>query len=477
MSSEFLDPATSLEHFFILNPALAFHDQRDETLQYRYARASVDLVTANGSSKTSSLKLITSTAGGLATFIVPNLALDPAPLESYIRQHFLNGSQKPTLSLLDVAHAMGLKFVRDDASDYSVPFEQNQMPLTHGESGQLAEAIQGKENRVWLQTTSEFSVLCESQAELRADWLAVLHRALAEDKKQREQLEVLLEQLITEGNAGLLEEYKNSPSAKSRAETRQGVISLAALSLASKLRNVDDPSQLPDEADYEFIYTGSSPQRYRLYHEIDIAPILGYLPYSSIVSSSKTPLPEPDRNGQPGEEKQCHFTLDVNASKLGISGVELSWGDESLSLSWPLFPAETITAEANITTLTLEITYGDYSKFISVLDWEENITLTAEDIGWYNVLFDANSLSAKFKNITGNATYIPSQVGINKKTHSFSFNNQIWQSEWLLNTYSSIADGHIEYRWQGKTSGLIPTDYDSGLQQATTSPITLQYNK
>lgn len=476
MSSEFLDPATSLENFFILSPALAFHDQREDSVHYHYARANVDLVTATGSSKTSSLKLTTSTAGGLAIFVVPNLPLDQTPLKTYIRQHFLSGSAQPVLTLQGVTHAVGLKFLRTEDS-YSVPFEENRMPLTHAESEQLAGAIQGQENKVLLQTTSEFMVQCEASAELTADWVAVLHQAFNEDKKQREQLELLLEQLITQGDVQLIEDYINSPSARTRDEARKGAITLAALSLASTLRNINDPSQIPDEANYKFINEASYPQRYLLQDEIDIAPVLGYLPYNSIVTVSKTPLPEPDRSDQPGEEKQCRFTLDVNPSTLGIAAVELSWGEESQSLSWPSFPPVTITASAATKKVTLDITYGDYSKFTTELDWEENITLGEADIGWYHIVFDANSLSKTFKSISGNATYIPESSNIKNKSFSISFSNQIWQSEWLLNTYSATANGHIEYRWQGKTTGLFPVEYDSGLLKATTSPIILQYIK
>ncbi|NIF22878.1 hypothetical protein [Candidatus Pantoea multigeneris] len=474
MSSEFLDPATSLENFFILSPALAFHDQREDSVHYSYARASVDLVTTTGSSKTSSLKLTTSTAGGLATFVVPNLSLDQAPLKNYIRQHFLSGSEQPVLALQGVTHAVGLRFLRAEGS-HCVPFEENRMPLTHAESEQLAGAIQGQENKVLLQTTSEFIVQCKSSAELTADWIAVLHQAFNEDKKQREQLELLLEQLITTDDVKVIEEYANSPAAETRDKAKKGVITLAALSLASTLRNISDASQIPDEVDYEFTQSNSYPQRYLLRDEIDIAPILGYLPYNSIVSVSKTPLPEPDRTEQPGEEKQCQFILNVDPVALGIAAVTLRWGEDSLSLSWPLFPPATITASAATQKITLEITYGDYNKFTTELDWDEHIFLEEADIGWHSIIFDARQLSGAFKSITGEATYIPASAGVKKNKYSISFSNQIWSSEWLLNTYSREGDGYIEYSWKGKPNGLFPIDYDSGLLKATSSPITLQY--
>lgn len=84
-----LDPQRTLQNFFLLDRALAFHDQTRPSGCYTYGNYTPQVVQETPAGKISSLHLLTSPGGGLATFIAPKLPVDRAAIEDYIRRHFV----------------------------------------------------------------------------------------------------------------------------------------------------------------------------------------------------------------------------------------------------------------------------------------------------------------------------------------------------------------------------------------------------
>ena len=143
-----LDPQRTLQNFFLLDRALAFHDQTRPSGCYTYGNYTPQVVQETPAGKISSLHLLTSPGGGLATFIAPKLPVDRAAIEDYIRRHFVPAPETITLEQEEIQQSLWLHFAqRPAAAAYSVEFEQSKMALTHEESGRLAGAIQGTKTR------------------------------------------------------------------------------------------------------------------------------------------------------------------------------------------------------------------------------------------------------------------------------------------------------------------------------------------
>ncbi|WJY17015.1 hypothetical protein PCO82_10575 [Pectobacteriaceae bacterium CE90] len=478
MKTEFLNPEQTLQDFFMLDKAFAFHDQTAQPDQFSYGRSIPEVVVDSSGSDVSALHLITSPGGGLATFIAPALPVDETALEDYIRQNFVPEPGQISLVQEDIQQALFLRFIHQPVSaSYDVAFDQSKMPLTHDEATQLVGAIQGGENQVYLITQSQFSVSSRVNAKLETDWIAFLTLAFTEQAREPAAITRLLNQQIDAGIIVLHQQVENTPSAQTQEQVKNALINLAASLVSATLRNVSSLDELPTEVSYDVSYSNSVPQQYRLEHALDIASLLSRFPFSSIVTFDSSPLPEPKRPDKPVEHHECIIKLGFEAKDFKVLSMELSWADKKVSMTWPDFPSVTLTAESEVIEITLKVGFSDYSTYEKKLLWQDAITLSPQDLGYYSVLFEASHLSSYFKSISGNAEYVPAGHA-RKQTFHFSFPAQkAWQANWWINAHSDALDSRIEYRWQGETSSFFSKHYDSGSQQAAVSPITLQYNK
>ncbi|WP_434463047.1 hypothetical protein ACMV5L_12760 [Serratia plymuthica] len=472
-----LNPQQTLQNFFLLGRALAFHDQTLPSECYTYGSFTPQVVLDTPAGKVSALHLLTSPGGGLATFIAPNMPVDTAAIEAYIRQHFIPAPGKISLAQGDIRQSLFLRFVRQPESDsYNVEFEQSKMPLTHAEAGLLDNAIRGAKNQVYLVTHSQFSVSSRATASLDADWVAFLTLAFNEQARQPEAIALLLNQQIDAGVITLLEQFDNTPSEQTRQQVRDSLVKTASQLVSNTLRNIHSVDEIPNKLSYDVSYSNSVPQRYLLAQQQDIAALLGQLPADSIITFTPTPLPEPSRPDKPIEHRQCLVSLGFNPNGFNIMSIELRWAGQQTPMQWPNFPPVTLKTETAVGDITLKVTFSDYSSYESQFSWQDAVALTPQDLGFYSVLFEAGHLKDGFKSINGTATYVPAGQ-VKKQNFSFAFANQQWQANWWINAHAAGLNGRIDYRWQGKTSSLFPKTYDSGPQQATVSPVKLQYNK
>ena len=244
--------------------------------------------------KISSLHLLTSPGGGLATFIAPKLPVDRAAIEDYIRRHFVPAPETITLEQEEIQQSLWLHFAqRPAAAAYSVEFEQSKMALTHEESGRLAGAIQGTKDQVYFLTRSRFSVDSRVNARLQADWVAFVTLAFNEQARQPEAIARLLNQQIDAGVVIVQAQFDNAPSEQTQARVRQALVNTASLLIANTLRNISSPEQIPNKLNYQIEYDDTVPQRYLLEQQRDIAELLNRLPADGIISFTATPCRNP----------------------------------------------------------------------------------------------------------------------------------------------------------------------------------------
>ncbi|MFJ5449123.1 hypothetical protein [Pectobacterium carotovorum] len=479
MKTESLNPEKDLTSFFLLDRAFVFHDQRRAPGDYTYGCFTPEIVHNDRGIKTSGFHLTTSSAGGYVTLITPLVPLDTQAIQQYIQTHIPHSSRNITLEQCDAKTAVFLRFhePRDDSS-YLVEFEKNAMPTTHAEGVALTEAIQGNAKRVFLTTHTQFTVSTEVNARLNADWRLFLIVAFNTKTRTPEAIAQLLNQQIDAGVIVLEEAFKNSPSPQTKETVRKKLVDLAASILSNTLSNISHIDEIPTKIDYDFSYENSQPQSYELISEQDIASLFSGFIANKLISYDPSPLPEPQRKQPDDPEKQhtCKVSLDFNASQFSIVSIELAWADKKVPMQWPSFPPLTITADDRVNEINIKVTFADYSFINITRQWQADISLSAQDIGFHNVIFDASHLQSDFKMISGSATYFPDGQA-KRSTFNFSFSDQQWQKTWLLNTRSNTLDGHIEYHWQGKTSSFISKNYDSGVQQSTLPRIDLQYKK
>lgn len=477
MNTEELNPQQTLQNFFLLGRALAFHDQMQPPGCYTYGSYTPQVVLDGPGAKISALHLLTSPGGGLATFIAPNLPVDTAAIEAYIRQHFISAPGKISLEQGDIRQSLFLRFIRQPESDsYNVEFELSKMPLTHTESGLLDSAIRGAKSQVYLVTHSRFSVSSRATARLEADWVAFLTLAFNEQARQPEVIAILLNQQIDAGVIALLEQFDNAPSEQTRELVRDSLVKTASQLVSNTLRNIHSIDEIPSKISYDVSYSNSVPQRYLLAQQQDIATLLGQLPADSIITFTPTPLPEPTQPDKPVKHRECVVSLGFNPKSFNIMSIELRYAQSQTPMQWPNFPSLTLKTTSEVSDITLKVTFSDYSGYENQLHWQDNIALTPQDLGFYSVLFEAEHLKAEFKTVSGTASYSPAGQG-KKQNFSFSFSTQQWQANWWINAHANGLNGRIDYRWQGKTASIFPKTYDSGPQQASASPVKLQYNK
>ncbi len=474
MNAEDLNPQQTLQNFFLLGRAFAFHDQTQPPECYTYGSFTPQVVL---DSKVSALHLLTSPGGGLATFIAPNLPVDTAAIETYIRQHFIPAPGKISLQLGDIRQSLFLRFVHQpESGSYNVEFEQSKMPLTHAEAGLLDNAIRGAKSQVYLVTHSRFSVSSRVAARLETDWVAFLTLAFNQQARQPEAIAILLNQQIDAGVITLLEQFDNDPSQQTRELVRNALVNTAALLVSNTLRNIHSIDEIPSKINYDVSYSNSVPQRYLLAQQQDIAALLGQLPADSIITFTPTPLPEPTRPDKPIKHRECVVSLGFNPKSFNIMSIELRYAQSQTPMQWPSFPPVTLKTTEEVSVITLKVTFSDYTSYESQLGWQDSLALTPQDLGFYSLLFEAEQLKAKFKSISGTATYQPAGQA-KKQNFSFSFAAQQWQANWWINAHAAGLNGRIDYRWQGKLDSIFPKTYDSGPLQASASPVKLQYNK
>lgn len=475
MNTDELNPQQTLQNFFLLGRTFAFHDQSLPAECYTYGSFIPQVVLDTPGGKVSALHLLTSPGGGLATFIAPNMPVDTAAIEAYIRQHFIPAPKPIRLEQGDIRQTLFLRFARQPESDsYNVEFEQSKMPLTHTESALLDNAIRGAKNQVYLVTHSKFNVSSRVTASLETDWVAFLTLAFNQQARQPEAIAILLNQQIDAGVVTLLEQFDNAPSEQTREMVRNALVKTASQLVSNTLRNIHSIDEIPNQLSYDVKYSNSVPQSYLLAQQQDIAALLGQLPADSIITFTPTPLPEPSRPDKPIKNRQCVVSLGFNPNGFNIMSIELRYAGEQTPMPWPSFPPVTLKTPSPVSEITLKVTFSDYSSYEKSLVWQDAIALTPQDLGFYSVLFEAEHLKADFKTLSGSASYTPAGQG-KKQNFSFAFTAQPWLANWWINAHSAGLNGRIEYRWQGKTASIFPKTYDSGPQQASASPIKLQY--
>jgi hypothetical protein len=474
MNAEDLNPQQTLQNFFLLGRAFAFHDQTQPPEYYTYGSFTPQVVLDG---KVSALHLLTSPGGGLATFIAPNLPVDTAAIEAYIRQHFIPAPGKISLQQGDIRQSLFLRFVHQpESGSYNVEFEQSKMPLTHAETGLLDNAIRGAKSQVYLVTHSRFSVSSRVAARLETDWVAFLTLAFNQQARQPEAIAILLNQQIDAGVITLLEQFDNDPSQQTRELVRNALVNTAALLVSNTLRNIHSIDEIPSKINYDVSYSNSVPQRYLLAQQQDIAALLGQLPADSIITFTPTPLPEPTRPDKPIKHRECVVSLGFNPKSFNIMSIELRYAQSQTPMQWPSFPPVTLKTTEEVSVISLKVTFSDYTSYESQLGWQDSLALTPQDLGFYSLLFEAEPLKAKFKSISGTATYQPAGQA-KKQNFSFSFAAQQWQANWWINAHAAGLNGRVDYQWQGKLDSIFPKTYDSGPLQASASPVKLQYNK
>ncbi|BDH45578.1 hypothetical protein TUM12370_16220 [Salmonella enterica subsp. enterica serovar Choleraesuis] len=476
MTNTDLNPEQLLENFFLLPPAFAFYDQLKIPGTFSYGRMVPELSVTTSGERISTLHLITSPGGGLATFIAPTLPVDHEALLAYIRGKIAPSEPDIRLEQLNIQQTINLRFINGaNGSSYLVPFSEAKAPLTHAESAQLIAAIQGSKNQAYLSAQTRFSVNCQASGMLQADWAQFLRLAFRDDARDTTALTRLINQQIDQGTITLAQSYKNAPEASTQEQVRERLVNLAALMASDTLKGITRIDQIPDKVNYDINYSTSVPQSYLLEYDQDLA-LAELLPFDQIVSFDPTPLPEPSRPDKPVKRRQCTVGLGFAPKTFNITALELSWGGKTTPMSWPLFAPVTLDGEDTDQEITLKVTFADYTTYSKSLFWQPNITLQTEDIGFCTVEFDARHLADEFDTISGTASWIPSDPRVKKQNFTFAFSKQQWQAVWLVNAHADGLSGRIEYRWQGKTKGIWSKKYDSGLQQSTVSPIELQYH-
>ncbi|MEI7369168.1 hypothetical protein WCT94_16180 [Pectobacterium sp. 1950-15] len=479
MKTETLNPEKDLTSFFLLDRAFVFHDQRRAIGDYTYGCFTPEIVHDDRGNKTSGFHLTTTPAGGLVTLITPVVPLDTQAIRQYIQTHITHSGSNITLEQCDAKTTLFLRFHETlDDSPYLVEFEKNSMPITHAEGVALTEAIQGDTKRIFLTTHTQFTVSTEVNARLNGDWRQFLILAFNTKTRTPEAIAQLLDKQIDAGVIMLDEEFKNTPSPQTKEKVRKNLVDLAASVLSNTLSNISHIDEIPTKIDYDFSYESSLSQSYELIGEQDIASLFSGFIANKLISYDPSPLPEPQRKqpDDPGNQQTCKVSLDFNPGKFAIMSIELAWADKKVPMQWPNFPPLTITADGHVNEITIKVTFSDYSFIDITRQWQADINLSIQDIGFHDVTFDARHLQPDFKTISGSATYYPDGQA-KRAAFSFSFSDQQWQTTWLLNTRSNTLNGRIEYHWQGKTSSFISRNYDSGVQQSTLSRIELQYKK
>jgi len=479
MNTDANNPQHMLQNFFLLGRAFAFHDQTRQPQDYTYGSFIPQVVQDTPAGQISALHLLTSPGGGMATFVAPNQPVDTAVLEAYIRAHFIPSPGEINLIQADVSQSLFLRFIRQPETDsYDVEFEQSRMALTHAESAQLESAIKGDKNRVYLLPRSQFSVSSRAAARLETDWVAFLTLAFNEDARQPDAVALLLNQQIDAGVITMPEQFDNTPSEQTQALVRNSLVSTASLLVCNTLRNIHSVDEIPNHISYDVSYSNSVPQQYVLAQQQDIAELLGKLPAGNIISFTPTPLPEPSRPDKPVVTRECHVSLGFNPSGFNIMSVDLYYGDEQTPMPWPNFTPVTLKTISDISTITLRVKFSDYSDYETQLRWQDDIALTPQELGFYSVLFEAESLKKDFKSIKGTAMYQPAGVA-KRQSFNLAFSGQSqWQASWWINTHFAGLNGEIEYSWIGDLKNtLFPKTYDSGRLKATVSPVKLQYKQ
>ena len=129
-------------------------------------------------------------------------------------------------------------------------------------------------------------------------------------------------------------------------------------------------------------------------------------------------------------------------------------------MAWPSFLPVTLETTAAVSDIALKVTFADYTSFESRLAWQNAIALTPQDVGFYSLLFDAESLKSEFKTISGSASYLRRARARNKTSPSL---------------FRRAVAGHLvdqrpcrrPQRPGGlslarENGGAIPQNYDSG---------------
>lgn len=469
MNNECLNPEQTLQDFFLPGQAFVFHDQTRPPAFYTYGRSVPKIVLDTPEGMISTLQLLTSPGGGMATCLTPIQPIDTLLLEAFIRKNIAPTADDISLIQSDVRQS---KSTSDD-----IEFEDSRMALTHSESGLLSDAIHGDKDKVYLVTHSQFSVSSRVTARLETDWVAFLTLAFNENARQQAALALLLNQQIDAGTIAVQEQFDNTPSEETRKQVRSSLVKTASLLIGNTLHNISSVDELPNKISYDISYSNSLPQSYLLVQQQDIADLLSTLPEDTMIAFTPTPLPEPARPDKPVVPRECRVSLGFDPAGFNLMSVQLCFGDEETPMPWPNFSPVTLKTESDISAITLRVQFADYSKYDTQFAWQDDVVLTPQDLGFYSVLFDAEHLKSSFKSVTGTATYLPAGTA-KKQSFNFSFSTEPrWQTRWWINSGSTDLNGQIEHQWRGNLKTFFPKTWDSGRLQASASPVKLQYTK
>lgn len=311
---------------------------------------------------------------------------------------------------------------------------------------------------------------------MQADWVAFVTLAFNEQARQPEAIARLLNQQIDAGVVIVQAQFDNAPSEQTQARVRQALVNTASLLIANTLRNISSPEQIPNKLNYQIEYDDTVPQRYLLEQQRDIAELLNRLPADGIISFTATPLPEPSRPDKPIEPQRCTVSLGFDPKVFNIMAIELRWADQQAPMAWPSFPPVTLETTAAVSDIALKVTFADYTSFESRLAWQNAIALTPQDVGFYSLLFDAESLKSEFKTISGSASYLPGGPGQETKLHLRLFRRAVAGHPGGSTPMPPASTAGWTIAGKGKRRRYSPKLRLRPLQ-ATTGPIKLQYHK
>lgn len=473
-----LNPQLTLQDFFYLNTAFAFHDQTKADEQFTCGESTYQYVTTDGGTQESAFHLLTSSEGGMATLIHPSQTLPKDKIKDYITSHITSSYQDVSLTQISPNISIFLAFsATNNVKAHTIAFDDSKLAVTHDESNQIVKAIQGTKNCVNIITHAAFNVNSRVKASLSADWRQILIIAVEKKYHQLDSIKTLISQEIDNNTIQLTQTFENTPSNASKSLVLNHLIDTAARLACNTLEGVTGIDELPDTVDYSVTYSNALPQAYCIEKSDDMAELFSLLPFSSMISHSPQPLPEPNRKpiDKPTHHQECKVSLNFQASDFQITEIVVLWGENSTPMSWPNFPSVVLNSNDEINNITIKTTFADYTTFETQIPWNSEVTLSISDIGYREITFNAETIKSDFKNISGTATYYPNESKQKSRSFNFYFSGSEWRCNWQLNTNSKSLNGIIEYQWSGKPDSYWSKTFQSGSIKTENSLIELQY--
>ncbi len=466
-----------LKDFFLYKNAFAFHDETKNKNVFTYGNYIPPLITSQGSV----FRLLTSSDGGLVTLITQNICTVSNEIKAYayIESHITPPNSTVELDLISPQISLFLKFPKSiDPYDNLIKFEESKMAITHAESTAIIGGLQGNKDTVFMVSKAEFTVNIKVKAKLETNWLQVLKDAVRDNIHQLDAIKELIAAKIKSGQIKLIETFFNTPSQELKTEVFNNLIDTAAMMVQNTIKGVTDLDELPESYNIDPSYSNSCPQKYCIEQSQDLADLFAKIPFDQIVSISPKPLPSPprDKPDKPIITKECYISLAFSASEFKIMGISVVWGKQTKELSWPNFPPITLSSDEGVDTVKIKTTFANYTSYETTLPSSKEIVVEINDIGFCEIQFSADSIKSHFKNISGQAKYIPASSQ-QPQLFKFSFYGKKWSTSWFLKTNSHDLGGVIEYQWEGKLNRLgFSQKYKTDTLRTKKNNIELEYH-